>query len=55
MHREVFIVFGGFYKLPGFVGMGYSCCYEPGSEKEIVRIAYDKREDDWRIALVKML
>lgn len=52
---EVFIVFGGFYKLPGFVGMGYSCCYEPGSENEIVRIAYDKREDDWRIALVKML
>ncbi|MDE7299199.1 MAG: M56 family metallopeptidase, partial [Lachnospiraceae bacterium] len=30
--EEIFIVFGGFYKLPGFGSGGSSCCYEIVSE-----------------------
>ncbi len=52
---DVFIVFGGFYKLPGFVGTGYSCYYESGSEEPVVRILYEKPTDDWLVALVKVL
>lgn len=53
---EIFIVFGGFYKLPGFVGRGYSCCYEAGSEEEVVRISYDRQADDnWMLTLIKMM
>lgn len=52
---EIFIVFGGFYKLPGFVGIGCSCCYEPGWEECVVRIPYENPADDWRVTLVKIL
>ena len=52
---DVFIVFGGFYKLPGFVGTGYSCYYESGSEEPVVRILYEKPTDDWLVALIKVL
>lgn len=53
---EIFIVFGGFYKLPGFVGRGYSCCYEADAGEEIVRIPYDRQtDDDWMLTLIKML
>lgn len=53
---EIFIVFGGFYKLPGFVGRGYSCCYEAGSAETVVKIAYDRQEDDdWMLTLIKMM
>ncbi|MCX4351312.1 MAG: M56 family metallopeptidase [Lachnospiraceae bacterium] len=52
---DVFIVFGGFYKLPGFVGTGYSCYYESDDEEPVVRILYEKPTDDWLVALVKVL
>ncbi len=52
---DVFIVFGGFYKLPGFVGTGYSCYYESDDEGPVVRILYEKPTDDWLVALVKVL
>lgn len=53
---EIFIVFGGFYKLPGFVGRGHSCCYEAGSQEETVRIPYDRQaDDDWMLTLIKMM
>ena len=52
---DVFIVLGGFYKLPGFVGTGYSCYYESGSEEPVVRILYEKPTDDWLVALIKVL
>ncbi len=52
---DVFIVFGGFYKLPGFVGTGYSCYYESDDEGPVVRILYEKPTDDWLVALIKML
>lgn len=52
---DIFIVFGGFYKLPGFVGRGYTCCYEFGSEDKIVKIPYEKPRDDWIVTLIKLL
>lgn len=52
---DIFIVFGGFYKLPGVGGTGCSCYYEPGSKEEIVKIPYENPMDDWRIKLIKML
>lgn len=52
---DIFIVFGGFYKLPGIGGIGCSCYYEPGSKEGIVKIPYENPADDWRVKLIKML
>lgn len=52
---DIFIVFGGFYKLPGVGGAGCSCLYEPGPESGIVKISYKSPMDDWRVRLLKML
>lgn len=52
---DIFIVFGGFYKLPGVGGTGCSCCYEPDSEEKIVKIPYENPMNDWRVRLLKML
>ncbi len=52
---EIFIVFGGFYKLPGFSSGGESCLYKADTEDDIVRIPYEKRKDDWMVALYKLL
>ena len=41
--------------MPGFVGTGYSCYYESGSEEPVVRILYEKPTDDWLVALIKVL
>lgn len=52
---EVFLVFGGFYKLPGFVGIGYSCPYDRDAEGATIQIPYEKPEEDWMVALIKLL
>ena len=52
---EVFIVFGGYFKLPGFVGYGYSCCYEPDSVSQVVKLSYDKPEEDWMLTLIRVM
>lgn len=52
---DVFIVFGGFYKLPGVGGIGCSCCYEPDSMDKTVKIPYENPLDDWRVKLLKIL
>ena len=52
---EVWIVFGGFYKLPGLTGIAESCIYENNSEDEVVRIPYESITDDWYFGLLKML
>lgn len=52
---EISIVFGGFYKLPGFVGAGCSCYYEPSSGEKTVKIPYENPSDNWMVRLVKML
>ena len=52
---EVWIVFGGFYKLPGLTGIAESCTYENNSEDEVVWIPYESITDDWYFGLLKML
>lgn len=52
---DIFILFGGFYKLPGFAGYRYSCFYEAGAEDAVVRISYEEQKDDWRLTLLKIL
>lgn len=52
---DIFIVFGGFYKLPGVGGIGCSCYYEPGSKGQVVKIPYESPMSDWRVKLLKML
>ena len=52
---EVWIVFGGFYKLPGLTGMAESCIYENNSGDEVVRIPYESITDNWYFGLLKML
>lgn len=52
---DIYIVFGGYIKLPGIGGYGYSCLYESETEEKIVRIPYDNHEDDWYTKLYKIL
>lgn len=52
---EIYIVFGGFLKLPGIGGGGYSCLYQNDTEEKTVQISYENHEEDWLIQLYKML
>ena len=52
---DVFIVFGDFYKLPGFSSGGESCLYETRSDAGVVQIPYQRRTNDWMVALFKIL
>ena len=52
---EIWIVFGGFYKLPGLAGVAESCIYENNSSGRTVRIPYESIMDDWYLQLLKIL
>lgn len=55
---DIYIVFGGFQKLPGIGGGGNACLYENGAEdkdEEAVRIPYGDYKNDWLIRLYKLL
>ena len=52
---EIFIVFGGFQKLPGVGGFGYSCQYVNDTEEEIVQLPYYNYKDDWMMRLYRIL
>lgn len=52
---EIWIVFGGFYKLPGLTGTAEACIYESGSKDRIVQIPYDSIMDNWYMELLKLL
>ncbi|MBD5471301.1 MAG: M56 family metallopeptidase [Lachnospiraceae bacterium] len=52
---DIFIVFGGFYKLPGVGEIGCSFYYEFGSKEQVVKIPYENPMSDWRVKLLKML
>lgn len=52
---DVFIVFGGFHKLPGFFCGGESCLYETDSDAGVVWIPYERQMSDWMAALLKIL
>ena len=46
---DVYIVFGGFYKLPDLVSRGNSCLYETGSDVGVIQIPYEnKMMAGWR-------
>ncbi len=52
---EIWIVFGGFYKLPGLAGAAETCIYESGSEDKMVQIPYDSIRGDWYLELLRLL
>lgn len=52
---EIWIVFGGFYKLPGLAGAAETCIYERGSRGSIVQIPYEGIRDSWYMELLKLL
>lgn len=52
---EIWIVFGGFYKLPGCGGAAEACIYENNSTDGIVQIPYESTMDNWYFELFKML
>lgn len=51
---EIFIVFGGFLKLPGIGGLSHMCQYESNAEK-IVQIPYENYKNDWLINFYRLL
>lgn len=52
---EIWIVFGGFYKLPGLTSAAEACIYESGSKDRTVQIPYESSMDNWYMKLLKLL
>ncbi len=52
---DIYIVFGGYYKLPGLGGAGEGCMYERGSKDSIVQIPYESIMKNWAHVLCKQL
>lgn len=52
---EIYIYFGGFYKLPGLGGASEACFYESDPKEETVRIPYESMRGDWYYELLRML
>lgn len=52
---DIYIVFGGYYKLPGLGGAGEGCMYERGSKDSIVQIPYESIIKNWAHVLCKQL
>ncbi len=52
---EIWIVFGGFYKLPGLAGIAESCIYESSSKDRIIQIPYESIRDYWYYELLEIL
>lgn len=52
---EIWIVFGGFYKLPGLGGAADACIYESSSKDRTVKIPYESIMDSWYMGLLKCL
>lgn len=52
---DIFIVFGGYLKLPGIGGYGYSCQYENTGDAKIVQIPYYNYKNDRLFQLFKMI
>lgn len=53
--QEIYIVFGGYQKLPGIGGDGNSCLYQVNSDDKIAKIPYERVKDSWMTVLFKML
>lgn len=52
---DIYIVFGGYEKLPGLGGAGECCMYEGGCRDSIVQIPYESIMDNWAHVLCKQL
>lgn len=52
---EIWIVFGGFYKLPGLTSAAEACIYERGSGGMTAQIPYESIMDHWYLKLLKLL
>ena len=52
---EIWIVFGGFYKLPGLAGIAESCIYESSSKDSIIQIPYESIGNYWYYELLEIL
>ena len=52
---EIYIIFGGYYKLPGVGGAAEACLYENNSNDRVVRIPYESIRNDWVYVLCKLL
>lgn len=52
---EIYIYFGGFYKLPGMGGAAEACFYESASKDRIVQIPYESIRENWYIVLFQLL
>lgn len=52
---DIYIVFGGYYKLPGLGGMAEGCVYERGSTDKVVKIPYESIMNHWGHKLCKLL
>jgi len=52
---DIYIVFGGYYKLPGLGGAGEGCMYERGYKDSIVQIPYESIMKNWAHVLCKQL
>lgn len=52
---EIWIIFGGFYKMPGLAGAAEACVYENDSRDRTVRIPYESIMDHWYLKLLKWL
>ncbi|MDE6201942.1 MAG: hypothetical protein K2G19_00530 [Lachnospiraceae bacterium] len=52
---EIYIVFGGCYKMPGLGSAAESCFYESNSKDKVLRIPYENTSTHWRYWLFKLL
>lgn len=52
---DIYIVFGGYYKLPGLGGAADGCIYEGDSRERIVRIPYESIQKNWEVIFYKYL
>lgn len=52
---DIYIIFGGYTKLPGLGGAGEGCIYERDSKDSIVRIPYESIMNNWAHVLCKQL
>lgn len=52
---DIYIIFGGYTKLPGLGGAGEGCIYERGSKDSMVRIPYESIMDNWAHVVCKQL
>lgn len=54
-YGEIWIVFGGFYKLPGLGGAAEACIYENSSGDSVIQLPYESIRGNWYLELLRWL